>query len=1033
MLSNLFFRNIRLTFLVVGLLIVAGGAALHSLARQEDPTLARRFGTVTTFFPGASALRVESLVTEKLEAELRELHEIHTLESLSREGSSLIQIELLDEIRAEEVDQVWSKVRDRIDDAEGELPAGATPPEVEDRTSTAVTLIASFLWERDDAPQLDILTRLGEELQNRLRNLAGTKEVELFGEAQEELRVELDPLDLASLDLRAEEVARAIARADAKVPAGQLRSRRSELLIEVAGELDSVERVRRVPLREATPGHALRVGDAATVRKTVREPPETLAYVDGQPAVAVAATMEPDRRVDLWAQKAHAEVEALRAELPRGVRLAISFDQSLYSRQRLASLAGNLVLAACIVMAVLFVLMGARSALVVGAALPLTVAMALALFNLIDMPLHQTSVTGLIIALGLLIDNAIVVVDDFGQRRSRGEAPGDAVSSSVRHLFVPLLASTLTTALAFLPIVLAPGPVSEFVGPISIGVIFAVGSSFLLSMSVIPALAARLGTHPRGGTQGPWWRDGFSSARLTRLYRWSLDRTLERPSRGVAVSLVLPLAGFLAGTTLTEQFFPPNDRNQFQIQLVLPTQASIAETRAHALEARRRVEAHEEVVASHWFIGEAAPRVFYNMLANEDNVASFAGAFVTTTSPQATEGLLPGLQRELADALPAARVLALPFEQGPPFDAPIELRLIGPDLDRLRALGEELRAILARTDRVTYTAAQVARLAPKLMIRADEIAAQLAGLRLVDVAEQLAGRLDGISAGSVLEANQEIPVRVRVGDPARSELARVVGDPLLAEARSTPGAGVGGVPLAALSRFDVVPELSGITRRNGERTQTVQAFLEPYALIAASLEDFQRRLAGSGFEMPPGYRLEFGGETEERSEAVARLLAFALPLFIVMAGTIILSFNSFRMAAIIGAVALLSVGLAQLGVWLFGHPMGFLAIVGTMGLVGLAINGGIVVLSALRADPVARGGDPDRCREVVVAATRHIVATTLTTMGGFVPLIAFGGRFWPPLATAIAGGVAGSAILALYLVPSLFVAFARKGARRATH
>ncbi|MDX1648439.1 MAG: efflux RND transporter permease subunit, partial [Myxococcota bacterium] len=689
--SNLFYRNRRLTLLVIGLVAVAGAAALSSLARQEDPTLARRYGTVTTFFPGASALRVETLVTEKIEAELREVHEIRTIDSLSRQGVSLIGVEFRDEIGSDEVDEVWSRVRDRVSDAEALLPAGATSPEVEDQTSTAVTLIASFLWEREDAPQLDILTRLAEELQNQLRNLEGTKEVELFGEALEEIRIEVDPLALAALDLSPAEVARAVARADAKVPAGQLRAARTELLVEVAGELSSVERVRRIPVRQDADGRVLRVGDAAQVRKTVRDPPETLAYVDGRPAVAVAATMEPDRRVDLWAQAARARVEGMRAGLPRGVGLDLTFDQSVYTQERLATLATNLLFAAAIVVAVLFFMMGARSALIVGSALPLTVAMVLAQFNLIDMPLHQTSVTGLIIALGLLIDNAIVVVDEYGHRRARGLAPGEAVSAAVGHLFVPLLASTLTTMLAFLPIALAPGPVSEFVGPISIGVILAVGSSFLLSMTVIPALAAWWRTH---GHEGPshWWRDGFSSPRLTALYRRSLDVVLARPWIGVAVSLVLPVAGFVAGTTLTEQFFPPNDRNQFQIQLVLPTQASLAETRDRALEARRLLEAHEEVVESHWFVGEAAPRVFYNMLVNEDGVRSYAGAFVTTRSPEATERLLPRLQRELADALPGARVVAIPFEQGPPFDAPIEVRLVGPDLDRLRGLGEELRA-----------------------------------------------------------------------------------------------------------------------------------------------------------------------------------------------------------------------------------------------------------------------------------------------------------------------------------------------------
>ncbi|MGI9591386.1 MAG: efflux RND transporter permease subunit, partial [Myxococcota bacterium] len=209
-------------------------------------------------------------------------------------------------------------------------------------------------------------------------------------------------------------------------------------------------------------------------------------------------------------------------------------------------------------------------------------------------------------------------------------------------------------------------------------------------------------------------------------------------------------------------------------------------------------------------------------------------------------------------------------------------------------------------------------------------------------------------------------------------------------------------------------------------SNTVQAFLEPYALIAESLADFRRRLDAAGFTLPAGYRLEFGGEDEQRSEAIAKLVSFAVPLLVVMAGTIVLAFNSFRLASLIFVVAFLSVGLAQMGVWLFGYPMGFIAIIGTMGLVGLAINDSIVVLTALRTDPRAAQANVDQTAEVVLDATRHILATTFTTIGGFLPLILFGGRFWPPMATAIAGGVAGASILALYLVPSVFIAMKRR-------
>ncbi len=1030
-----FFSSPRLTILVIGLIVVAGLGALQALPRQEDPTLARRFGSITTFYPGATAERVESLVTEKIEAEIQELHEVKEIESLSRSGVSVITVELDDAYAESDVDEIWSKVRDRLSDVAATLPPGVSPPEFEDQTTTAVTLLAALVWEQDGPAPLGLLSRLAEELENRLRNVPNTKETEIFGEGEEEVRITVDPAALASVGLTAGDVSRAIARADSKVPAGTLRSDANDLLLEVEGELDSLDRIRSIPLRQLGDGHSLRVGDIARVEKTVRQPAATEAWIEGRRGIGVAATMEPYHRIDIWSARAQAVLDGFRGDVPDGVALEVIFDQSAYTGERMTNLFWNLSGSAIIVVAVLFLVMGVRSAVIVAVALPLTMAATLAELNAFGVPLHQTSITGLIVAIGILIDNAIIAVDELNAQLRRGLSPLDAVQRTGRLLARPLLASTATTVLAFLPIVLMEGGAGEFVGPIAIGVILSVTTSFLLALTVVPALAAFFAPSREDLELMDWRHHGISSSRLTGWYVRTLNAAFRRPILGVGVSLVLPFLGFAVGRTLPEQFFPANDRNQFQIQLVLPPQASLAETRANALRARALLHQHEEVTSSHWFLGEGAPRVFYNMLGNQDGVASYAGAFVTTRSAAATEALLPRLQEELLEAFPNARVVALPFEQGPPFDAPIEARLVGPDLGELRRLGDEVRAVLADSESVTFTTAKLAGGEPKLMLVADESAARLTGLRLADIAEQLNERLEGSLGGSLLEANEEIPVRVRVGSEDRATPDRITAERILSatatrssEGRAVVGAdsGLPGVPLAALSSVEIVPELAGITRRNGERVNTVQAFLTPYTLISESLRDFRARLDASGFSLPAGYRLEFGGESEQRDEALGKLLAFALPLFVLMGGFIVLTFDSFRMAGLIFSVAFLALGLGQLGVWLFGHPMGFVAIVGTMGLVGVAINDSIVVLAALREDPGARTGDVDATIEVVVDATRHVVATTLTTMGGFLPLILFGGRFWPPLAAAIGVGVAGSTVVALYLVPSVHVWLQRR-------
>lgn len=586
-----FYRHPRLTILALGLIVVAGLGALAALPRQEDPVLSRRFATITTFWPGASATRVESLVTERIEERLQELHEIRELESLSRTGVSLITIELQDRFTEADVDEVWSKVRDRLVDAQRELPPDSLAPAFEDQTTTALTLLVGLAWEGEGPAPMGLLTRLAHELEQRLRNVTHTKETEVFGEAEEEIRVTVDPAALAAVGLTARAVSEAIARADVKLPAGALRGP-SDLMLEVRGELDSLERIRAIPLRQ--PGDAaLRVGDLARVEKTVREPAAAEAWLDGLRGVAVGATMEPDHRVDHWAARARAVVAAFAEEVPPGVRYELLFDQSVYTEERLAGLVANLLGSAAVVVAVLFFMMGVRSAALVTVALPLTVAMALAALHALGVALHQTSVTGLVVALGIQIDNAIIAVDEFHGRLRAGVAPGAAAAATARHLRVPLSASNLTTVLAFLPIVLMPGPAGEFVGPIAIGVIVSVAGSFVLALTLVPALAAFFAPTPEALARAGWRQHGFSHPGLTGRFRSVLDVSLRRPALGLAIALALPLLGFAVGRTLPEQFFPANDRDQFQLQLVLPPQASIAQTRAAALRAHALVGAHE--------------------------------------------------------------------------------------------------------------------------------------------------------------------------------------------------------------------------------------------------------------------------------------------------------------------------------------------------------------------------------------------------------------------------------------------------------
>ena len=1027
---NAFYTNPRLTVLLVLFVAVLGGLSYGGLARQEDPTMTERYARVTTFLPGATAERMESLVSEPIETRLRELAEIDELASTSKGGVSVVSVDLYDATGPGEVDNIWSEVRDKLGELAADLPAGSSVPELEISKPLASTLVVALDWQVDTPIEMGVLTRLAESLSNQLANLPGTEETEVFGEAEEELLVSLDPYRLASAGLTPGAVALSIAAADTKLSAGRLRAARTDMLIEVDAELDTAERIAGIPLLSLQTGQVLRVSDLGEVRKHRLDPPGAIALHGSRPVVLISAKMQPGLQIGNWVAGAMTVVDSFSESLPTGVAAEVVYNQNDYTAQRMNDLAMNLLFALVIVMLVLVWFMGVRSALTVGVALPLSGAMVLIGMQFLQVPLHQMSVTGLIISLGLLIDNAIVVVEDYKLKRRRGANIADAITHSVQHLIVPLGASTATTALAFLPIAFAPGGVGDFTGTIGVAVVLAIVSSFILAMTVVPTLAGFLEQRWPQQETGRWWQSGYSSPALTARYRASIVAVLKRPWLGIALSCVLPVIGFALAPTLTQQFFPPVDRNQFQIQLSLPAQASIWETRDAVARAEAVLRGQPGVTDTYWTIGEGAPRVFYNVTTLNDGIASYASAWVDTTSPEATQTMLPGLQEALSRALPGAEVLALPFEQGPPRSAPIEVRIVGPELNVLRREAEELRRVLSSVAGVTYTRATLSTAEPKLVFIPNENSASMMGLATGDISTRLNASLMGLPAGSVQEGNTEMMVRVRLSNAARDGVADLASLPIVGRVSTAGGSSMAGVPLDELGEWQLQPTAAAIDRRQGERLSTVQGFLVPFTLPAGVLADLRIELAALGRTLPPGYRIEFGGEAEQTAESTGNLGATFALFGLIMIAIVTLSLNSFRYAGLIFVVAFLSVGLALFGVRLFGYPFGYMALIGSLGMMGLAINGAIIVLSALRASGTDRSCDVEGTADVVVDATRHIISTTVTTIGGFVPLIVSGGTFWPPLATAIAGGVAGSAIIALYMVPGVFIALARRRNRK---
>lgn len=1010
------FGNRHLLVLGIVVILLAGFAALGAMPRIEDPRITNRNPKVVTLLPGASAARMEALVTDPVEDALREIAEIGELDSTSRAGVSVVNIQLEDRIGPGENERIFSRIRDRLNDVAAELPPGSLLDFDDEFSATAFSLIASITWEQGGEPPLTLMNRLAEELADRLRNVQGTELVRLYGQPNEEITVTLDRDRLAALGMTAAEAAARVAGADPKQPAGALRSDERELFIEVAGELDSVGRVASIPLRASPSGALVTVGDVATVTRGWQEPPAEIAYSVGERSILVAARTGVDIRVDRWAEAARAAVAAYAGAVGQGIGVEVAFDQSRYTEERLSTLGGNLFAGALLVMLVVFVGMGWRAALIVGAALPLSAALTVFGLNVLGQQIHQMTIFGMIIAIGLLIDNAIVMTDEVKKKLDRDEERTEAVRHALSHLFVPLLASTLTTILGFMPVFLLPGPMGDFVGPIAIAVVLALTASLFVATTFIPVLAGIYLRRRQRGRRYHWWDAGVRSRPLAAGYRRLLTAAVSRPWVTAGACLVLPISGFVLAGTLGQQFFPPADRDQFEIEVWLPPDASIARTAGLADRIEAAVRREPGVEQVHWRIGGSYPTIYYNRVMREDGNAAYAHAMVYTDTLAAAKRLTRELPRALSDRFPEAAIVVSPFAQGPPVAAPVGFRIEGPDVATLKRLGDDLRRIMHTVPGILQTRASVTGGEPKLAFRADEYAVRLAGLSLSDVAGQMQANLEGATGGTVLEDLEELAVRVRLSREAQSTPEAIAGFSLLAPATAGEW-----IPATALGEVALVPESASISRRDGRRVNNVYGYIRRDALAIDVTNAVRERMQAGGFTLPPGYTLTVAGDSEEQSEAFGELLAYMPVLLLLMAATIILSFRSVTLAALIGVVAVLSVGLGMLSLWAGGYARGFNAIIGSAGLIGVAINGTIVVLAGIRANARARAGAADAIVEETIGATRHIASTTLTTVGGFVPLLVFtGGDFWPPLAIVIAGGVFFSITLSLGFTPAVY-------------
>ena len=997
-------------FLLAMLFIIAGGLLSYdSLPRQENPQLAERWANITAVLPGATPQRVETQIADVLETQLREIDEIKIIDSTSLSGVVRVGLELKEIIGKGETDEVWAKVQETLSQSTALVPPGTNISF--NHSGPPTTVLFALQWRGDGEPQMVILSRLANQFKRKLANITNSKQALVYGDTKEEIFVGADLDLLTDAGMNIQSIAIAIDRYDSKRAIGNIVGQDAEFRIKAHDNISLINDLKKLPLKISDDYQAIRLEDVATVEKLPVDPPIEIVSYNGIPAVFVEVRGKFAQRTDLYSKAVLRVADVFKEGLPDEIGLEVIFNESDFVEEKFSFLMQSILLATFIVLFLSYLLLGPRSAVIVSAVVPLTILLVLIGCTILQVPLHQTSVTGIILSLGLLIDNSIIVVEDYRYRKSQKLVNREAIYASIKHLSLPLLAATVTTGLAFMPMAAGKGASPEFVGDMAITIILAVSSSLFLALTVVPVLLKTM-EDSNFLNLNKSKNIGFSHQGLRTRYRAFLAWALFKPGRALVLSLILPILGFVSFGFLDTDFFPNQGKTMFKVEVELDANASIYATNKRVISIRDQVLLEDYVTRDMWWVGRRLPRLLYNIIGGpsgegSDNLAT--GVFFTSSYSQ-MDSSLANLAKRLEKDHADVRVRVSKFTNGPPVEFPVNIAIFGDDNQVLKSLGEELKSILAKSPQVSDVLADQSASVTGLEINLDEVNLAFSSKSSQEIIDQISASTRGIYVGSMLDGNKEVPIRIKNKNREASEVNQTA----FLAINSAEGFDY----VESFSDISYTSEINQINRYQGTRNNAVKAAVYPGTLASTVLNDVADELKAFEDSLPVGYSIAQFGDAEERAESFGQLFSTFFLFLGLIVMTLVMILNSFRQASIILLVGTLCIGLGFLGMFVGFQNFGFIGLVGIVGLAGLAINDSIVVLSHLNEDAGTGQVSKDTLIETTVRSTRHILTTSLTTMGGLLPLLF--DKFFETLAWAMCFGVMGSALLALLLIPSMF-------------
>lgn len=1000
-------RQWQFTLVLFAMLAAMGVSSLLSIPRAEDPSFPIPTMLVVAVLPGADTVDLEKQVTDPLEDAIDSLDDITKITSRTRDGVAVITVEF---DWSSDAERKYDQVVREVNAIRPTLPAGLVRLDVK-KFNTALTNFMQVALIGDGVSALELRKR-ADDLRDIIDRVPGVWESEIWGEERTEVRVAVDAGRLAELRLPVTAVADALKAEGAAVPLGALHAGERRFTVKTEGDFDTLDDVADTVVRAAD-GRVVRVRDVAEVTWAADEA-NHIARFNGKRAVFVTANQKPGQNIFDIKKGAYAALDEFERSLPPTITLERGFDQSENVAKRLSTLFRDFAIALALVLITLIPL-GFRASLVVMLAIPLSLAIGVTVLQFTGFTLNQLSIAGFVLSLGLLVDDSIVVTENIARHLRMGKSREEAAIEGTRQIAVAVLGCTATLLLAFLPLMFLPEGSGKFIKSLPVSVLATVAASLFVALTMIPFLAARILSrheHPEGNKALR-----LVMGAIHAVYRPVLHRALDRPGITVLIATILFVGSIALVPRIGFSLFPPADIPQFLIEIDLPDGAPLAETDKAVRFVEDQVKQMPDVRFVMANAGHGNPRIYYNITPREDDPthgAIFVG--LTQWKGKQSTAELDKLRARLA-AYPGAQIIVRVFENGPPIEAPIAVRILGPELPVLKELAAKVTSIIEGTpgSRDVVNPLRLDRTDLDLGIDLDKAGVLGVPAGAVDRAVRLS--LSGEAVATYRESDgDDYPVTLRLPMAGRHELD-VLGD------IRVPGA-AGAVPLSAISDPHFITGPARIDRFNRERAVTITAFTATGFNTDRVTRAIGEQLSALG--LPPGYRLMTGGEAETRSKSFAGLSGAILVAMFGILAVLILEFRSFATTAVVAGVIPLGIIGGMVALFVTGYTLSFTAVIGFIALIGIEIKNSILLVDF--TTQLRRAGTPLKAAIEEAGEVRFlpVLLTSITAIGGLLPLALGGSGLYSPLAAVIIGGLVSSTVLSRLVTPAMYLLLAPK-------